>query len=168
MIKKLGLTLLFVGVIGLCLVGCKKDNVSTSEGDSNQTDIQTGDDTTQTDVQTGDDADQTDTQNKEESVRNGVSMTLVSYENGVLNIKITNNSEETINYGEDIELQMEQNGEYAVVEPKEAFAWIDEVYDLEPGAEVEKAVDLSPYGELAKGNYRLIKFPEMILDFAIE
>lgn len=78
----------------------------------------------------------------------------------VLTLRITNNTEESIYYGEDYSLQRLEDGEYVDVAPVEDFCWADIAYVLEPGESSEVNCNLIYYDNedsFEAGSYRLIK-----------
>lgn len=73
-------------------------------------------------------------------------------------LTITNESDKEYTYGAASTIEMEQDGKWYVVEPKEDIFWIEIAYMIAPGETNEESVTLNKYyGTLKPGNYRIIK-----------
>ncbi|MCI8388565.1 MAG: hypothetical protein HFE63_08895 [Clostridiales bacterium] len=83
-----------------------------------------------------------------------VTLTLDSFENGKsISVNLTNNSDEPFYFTEYFALQVKINDDWYVVPSDLAF--IDIAYELQPGVTAPKEFDISSYGKLPSGNYRL-------------
>lgn len=97
-----------------------------------------------------------------------VNMYVTGMDGQVLELTIANMTDETISYNEGYTLMTLKDGNFAEMDPKEAFVWPDEVYDLEKGESVTIHCDLSYYGELLQGTYKICKFPELEAEFKLQ
>lgn len=71
---------------------------------------------------------------------------------------INNQSGQDINFGQDYSLQMEKDGKWYYVEPKEAIAVTMELLWLPAGtSESYDIIWNSSYGKLSSGHYRIVK-----------
>ena len=100
----------------------------------------------------------------------GMYMTVTDYDDQDMMITavISNQSGFTMSYGEDYEVQRKGKKEWEDLEPKEPLCYADTEYELEDLKEVTVHYDLSVYGKLTKGTYRLCKenmFAEFTLDY---
>lgn len=102
-----------------------------------------------------------------ETPDNEVSMHIEDYDGQFLTAVICNNTKEDIDYGEDYSLEMLVDGEYISVDPIEDFCWIEIAYSLPPSEEASIQCDLSYYGDLKPGQYRLCKSPALTADFTL-
>ena len=57
-------------------------------------------------------------------------------------------------FGEHYKLEVLINGQWYYV-PSEDYAVHEILYEIEPGAEITRTYDLSPFGELEPGDYRI-------------
>ncbi len=75
-----------------------------------------------------------------------------------VSLSIKNASDKEYTYGAASTIEMEKDGKWYVVEPKEELAWIEIAYIIAPGETNEESVTLNEYyGTLKAGNYRIVK-----------
>ncbi len=75
-----------------------------------------------------------------------------------INLTIKNASDKEYTYGAASAIEMEKDGAWYVVEPKEDLMWIEIAYIIAPGETNEESVTLNEYyGTLKAGNYRIVK-----------
>ncbi|MDO4961801.1 MAG: hypothetical protein Q4E57_08130 [Eubacteriales bacterium] len=89
----------------------------------------------------------------------GIFMTVTDYdaESGRINAVISNESGHDLGYGEDFWLEEKTSGEWVRVEPKEEYSWIEVWHELKDLESAEVSYNLSYFGELHAGDYRLCK-----------
>lgn len=98
-----------------------------------------------------------------------VSMDVTDYDCGekTLTAVIYNKTDDVVCYGADYSLQKKTDGEYIDLEPDEEISWIMIAYELPAGETAEVNYDLSGYGILEDGEYRLIKSNGLTADFRL-
>lgn len=75
-----------------------------------------------------------------------------------INLTVTNASDKEYTYGAASTIEMEKDGAWYVLEPKEELMWIEIAYIIAPGETNEESVTLNEfYGTLKAGNYRVVK-----------
>jgi len=102
-----------------------------------------------------------------EAEKGKLSMEALSYQEKILKINVINNTSESVFLGEDYAIQKKTPDGWVDVEPIEDFSWIDLACIVEPGKSQEFTCDLSYYGDLEEGDYRLVKNPEITLEFEV-
>lgn len=96
-----------------------------------------------------------------------IRMTAVEYKEPYLIVKITNQTGETVTYGEEYFLQkMSENG-WLNVSPVKHYTWPSTSHELKDLGEATEKYDLSVYGKLQPGEYRLVK-ADMSAEFILE
>ncbi|MBR4947229.1 MAG: hypothetical protein IKZ29_01570 [Clostridiales bacterium] len=78
----------------------------------------------------------------------------VRLEGDKANVKFTNISDEPWSFGEYYRLEVLIEGQWYYV-PSEDYAVHDLMHEIGPGADITMTYDLSPFGELAPGDYRI-------------
>ncbi|MCD7760445.1 MAG: hypothetical protein LUH16_01510 [Clostridiales bacterium] len=96
-----------------------------------------------------------------------MTMTVVDLTDGVVTVLIDNQSGYEMEYGEHFALEMERDGEWYVLPPKDALAFIDIAYILPDMEQAEETCDLTAYGELEAGHYRIVK-DDMTAEFWLD
>lgn len=84
-------------------------------------------------------------------------MTVLDVSDGVATVLIDNQSGYEMDYSEYYSLQMERDGQWYILPPKENMAFNDIAHILPDLESVTVTCDLSPYGALQAGHYRLEK-----------
>jgi hypothetical protein len=75
-----------------------------------------------------------------------------------VSLTIKNASDKEYTYGAASTLEVEKDGTWYVVEPKEDIFWIEIAYIIAPGETNEESVTLNEYyGTLESGSYRIVK-----------
>lgn len=91
------------------------------------------------------------------SEKDGISMSFVSRKDKIVTVKLKNSSNDTFMYGMAYTLQKEINGEWYTLPTYYSWAFNELAYYLPAGEENEEECNLTPYGELEKGHYRIEK-----------
>ena len=97
----------------------------------------------------------------------GIYLNVMDYENGILQVKLINVSGYTMTYGNEYWLQKKTDTGYINVEPQKEYAWDEVSYEIEDMREVTLSYDLSVFGDLEAGEYRLCK-TDLSADFELE
>lgn len=74
----------------------------------------------------------------------------------MLKVKIFNKAQEGKYYGEAFGVQVYLEDTWYDVPMEQDVAYVDIAYEIAAGGETEKNYDLTPYGKLPQGNYRLL------------
>ena len=99
--------------------------------------------------------------------KNGIAISFVSYKKNIVTVRLKNNTDEQYIYGEYFTLQKRIDGVWYTIPPKTDFAFNDLGYVLEPGGESEAKCDLTLYGDLGPGLYRLEK-EDVVTEFEVK
>ena len=86
-----------------------------------------------------------------------MSLSLVDLKGKTATVRFTNNSEYEYVFGEDYSLQKLIDGEWYTLSTKEDICFNAMGYHVDPGASRDMDCDLTPYGELEEGSYRIAK-----------
>ena len=89
--------------------------------------------------------------------KDGMSLSLVDLKGKTATVRFTNNSEYEYVFGEDYSLQKLIDGEWYTLSTKEDICFNAMGYHVDPGASRDMDCDLTPYGELEEGSYRIAK-----------
>lgn len=73
-----------------------------------------------------------------------------------LQVKLINKTDETLCYGESFALQVKKGGYWYNIPSKETLCFIDIGILSDAGSETEKTYDISAYGDLPAGKYRIV------------
>lgn len=84
-------------------------------------------------------------------------MTVEDFTDGVATVCIDNQSGYEMSYSEYYSLQVERDGQWYTLPPKEELAFNDIAYLLPDLQQATMTCDLNPYGDLKAGHYRLAK-----------
>lgn len=95
-----------------------------------------------------------------------MTMEAVSFVDGILTLEIDNHSGYTMTYGDDYVLQKWENGEWTDMVPEQEYAWHDIAHEIEDLTKDTVTCDLTFFGELPEGRYKLIK-SEMEAEFEL-
>lgn len=87
----------------------------------------------------------------------GIYLKVVNYNSGFVTAKLINNSGYTMTYGEEYGLQKYEEGMWIDLAPQKEMYDFEEVHEIEDLKEVVLVYDLSVFGDLPKGHYRLTK-----------
>lgn len=87
---------------------------------------------------------------------NGLSLTMKELKGNQITVNISNPTSEELYYGEYWSLQVLLEDTWYQIPTKENWGFIDIAYILPANGEDEKTYDLSLYGDLPEGTYRLI------------
>lgn len=96
-----------------------------------------------------------------------MTMKAVSFVDGILTLEIDNHSGYTMSYGADYRLQKWENDTWTDMVPQQEYAWNDLAYEIEDLTIHTVTCDLTFFGELPEGRYKLIK-SEMEAEFELE
>ncbi|MCC8181780.1 MAG: hypothetical protein LIO45_02185 [Clostridiales bacterium] len=96
-----------------------------------------------------------------------MTMTVQDITDGVVTVLIDNQSGYEMEYGEYFALEMEREGEWYVLPPKDALDFIGIAYILPDMEQAEATCDLTAYGELEAGHYRIVK-DDMTAEFWLD
>ena len=94
-------------------------------------------------------------------------LTIQDITDGIATVVIDNQSGYEVSYGECYALQLERDGEWYTLQPREPLAFIDIAYILQDLEQATVTCDLTPYGDLAAGHYRLVK-DDMAAEFWLD
>lgn len=86
-------------------------------------------------------------------------------------LTVSNDSEEEISYGIAFTVEVEEDGEWYVVEPEEEMAFILIAHMLDPGEEAEEELNMEYYEPFEEGHYRVVRQMEgevLTAEFSIE
>lgn len=86
-----------------------------------------------------------------------MTMEAVSFVDGILTLEIDNHSGYTMTYGNDYVLQKWENGDWTDVVPEQEYAWNDIAHEIVDLTKATVTCDLTFFGELPEGRYKLIK-----------
>lgn len=86
----------------------------------------------------------------------GVVLKVKSFDGIKLKVNLKNKTKKTLAYGEYFSLQTKIDKKWYQIPAKESVAFIDIAHIIPAGTKVEKTYDLSPYGELPAGEYRIV------------
>lgn len=96
-----------------------------------------------------------------------VSMAATDLELSMLKLTICNLSNDIFWYGSSFSIQKKIDGEYVDVTTEEELSWITIAYELQPGESVQISRDLSLYGEVEPGDYRIWIGNSLYTDYSI-
>lgn len=96
-----------------------------------------------------------------------MTMEAVSFVDGILTLEIDNHSGYTMTYGDDYVLQKWENGDWTDMVPEQEYAWNDIAHEIADLTKDTVSCDLTFFGELPAGRYRLIK-SEMKAEFELD
>lgn len=92
------------------------------------------------------------------SEKDGIVLSIVSVEQPLVTIQIQNNTKHSFNYGARYSLQKEVDGQwYSLPHKYPDYAFHEIGLSLPGGEQTEEICNLSMYGELGKGHYKLEK-----------
>ena len=95
---------------------------------------------------------------KELETPNNITMTLNSWENDSVSVTITNTGDEEWGYGEHFHLEVLLDDVWYSIPATSDMCFTDIGLIVQPGEEQEKTYNLSMYGELPVGTYRLVAY----------
>lgn len=87
---------------------------------------------------------------------NGLKVTTKKFDGTKLVVKLKNKTKKELCYGEGFSLQAKLNGSWYCIPAKEDMYFIDIANIMEAGQGTKKTYDLSAYGELPSGTYRIV------------
>ncbi|MCC8129211.1 MAG: hypothetical protein LIO51_04640 [Clostridiales bacterium] len=96
-----------------------------------------------------------------------MTMTVLDLTDGVVTVLIDNQSGYEMEYGESFSLETEQEGEWYVLPPQGTLEFNDIAYILQDMEQAEETCDLTAYGELEAGHYRIVK-DDMAAEFWLD
>ncbi|MCD7945805.1 MAG: hypothetical protein LUF81_04280 [Clostridiales bacterium] len=96
-----------------------------------------------------------------------MTMTVVDLTDGVVTVLIDNQSGYEMEYGEYFSLEMEQDGEWYVLPPQGTLEFNSIAYILQDMEQAEETCDLTAYGDLEAGHYRIVK-DDMTAEFWLD
>ena len=91
------------------------------------------------------------------SEKNNISLSFVSLEDNIVTVSIKNDSRSDFLYGEYFSLQKKIDGEWYILPMKDDCAYVAIGLWLPAGETSEEICNLTPYGTLEKGTYRIEK-----------
>lgn len=98
----------------------------------------------------------------------GVTLAVTDVKDAIVTVTLTNDSDEAFGYGEYFSLQKELDGEWYTLPPALSnYGFSDLGYILDPHQSAEETCDLTMYGDLEPGPYRIAK-EGMAAEFVIE
>lgn len=86
-------------------------------------------------------------------------------------LTVSNDSEEEISYGIAFTVEVEEEGEWYIVEPEEEMAFILIAHMLNPDEEAEEELNMDYYEPFEEGRYRVVRQMEgevLTAEFSIE
>lgn len=86
-------------------------------------------------------------------------------------LTVSNESEEEISYGIAFTVEIEEDGEWYIVEPEEEMAFILIAHMLQPGEEAEEELNMEYYEPFDEGHYRVVRQMEgevLTAEFTVE
>lgn len=86
-----------------------------------------------------------------------MTMEAVSFVDGILTLEIDNHSGYTMTYGDDYVLQKWENDDWTDMVPEQEYGWHDIAHEIEDLTTDTVTCDLTFFGELPAGRYKLIK-----------
>jgi len=86
----------------------------------------------------------------------GLKLKLKEIKGNSLELRLKNTTKKTLSYGEYFSIQVKLGGRWYDIPAKEDLAFIDIAYILNAGKSVKKTYDISAYGELPAGKYRIV------------
>lgn len=95
-----------------------------------------------------------------------MTMEAVSFVDGILTLEIDNHSGYTMTYGDDYVLQKWENDDWTDMVPEQEYGWHDIAHEIEDLTADTVTCDLTFFGELTAGRYKLIK-SEMEAEFEL-
>ena len=107
------------------------------------------------------------TETEKDVAKNSVSMNVRRLVDNKLYLTISNQSDEIFTYGSSFNLLKNAGDGYEDVVDINDIIWTMELYSLAPGDEVEIVCDLSIFGDIRPGAYRIMK-GELVADFVID
>ena len=84
-------------------------------------------------------------------------MRVVGFENGIVTVEIDNHSGYEMDYGDEYTLQRLEGEEWVEVQPEKEYAWKDVLHTIPDLTVAEETYDLTVFGELPSGKYKLVK-----------
>ncbi len=102
----------------------------------------------------------------EETVPEGVRMEVLDLQDGILTVRLKNAGGAVYEYGVYYTLLWETDGHWSERTPEEEYGVEDILYTLAGGEQREHTFDLTPYGALEGGRYRLL-LGELTADFVL-
>ena len=87
----------------------------------------------------------------------GMYMQAVGFCDGILTLEISNQSGYLMEYGEDYALFIRKNGEWKELPWSEGYGWNDIAYTINDLETQLITADLSVFGKLESGEYRIVK-----------
>lgn len=91
----------------------------------------------------------------------------IAYDNGQLFVAISNQTGAEDGYGNEYALQKKADGEWQDMEPIEDIQWTDLYHVLQDTEIIVEKYDLSVYGQLEPGDYKLVK-DNLEAEFSLE
>lgn len=85
----------------------------------------------------------------------------------VLTCIVSNQSGYEMEYGDEYWLEVMKNGEFVKLEPVKEYGWNDIAHVIKDLEEQTVSYDLSVYGPLTSGDYRLVKNDGMAAEFRL-
>lgn len=148
----------------LALTGCggaaESGETASSAGDSDSAQS-AGTETEDGQTDTAADADSAD--NAGEDANEGIAylplgmyLTVQKVEDGIATVLIDNQSGYTMSYGEAYSLEQEQDGQWQALPAQEEPSFHDLAHELQDLEQATITCDLTYWGELAPGHYRLV------------
>lgn len=133
---------------------------SAGDGDSAQsagTETEDGQADTVSDTADTDSADSTEDANEGIAyLPLGMYLTVQKVEDGIATVLIDNQSGYTMSYGEAYSLEQEQDGQWQELPAQEELSFHDLAHELQDLEQATITCDLTYWGELAPGHYRLV------------
>ncbi|MGM9538414.1 MAG: immunoglobulin-like domain-containing protein [Candidatus Onthomonas sp.] len=94
-------------------------------------------------------------------------LTVLDVTDGITTVRIDNQSGYEMSYSEYYSLQVERDGEWFTLPPRETLAFNDIAYVLQDLEQATVTCDLTVYGDLTAGHYRLVK-DDMAAEFWLD
>ena len=89
------------------------------------------------------------------SEKDGLTISFKGFENNVITVNLKNTGNDRLEIGEQFKLQKKIDGVWYTIPSKEPMAFHAVAHNLESGQDIDMKHNLAPYGELAKGMYRI-------------
>lgn len=100
------------------------------------------------------------------SEKDGLVISFVGIEGNTATVNLKNTANDPKQIGEYFKLQKKIDGVWYTIPSKDSMAFHDIAYNLESGQDLDFKHNLAPYGELAKGQYR-IEMEGIVCEFEI-
>ena len=155
---------LLIAVIAVCCIICtvRANHSGASSGTDNN---QTAESST---TELAEESMDEKLDNSMSAAASGVYMTVTDYKDGIATVLVSNQSGASYDYPASYSSEKQKDdGSWEELETQDIMFFPQVLYPLEDDAEEEVSCDLTPYGELKRGQYRLVK-GELTAEFTLQ